>query len=137
MSPLPGWGVIPGGWAERHQPTTDATHTAPAVFRRLSDGPPPYPLPDDWDGTTAVWETAVRVQELKRENAGTAAEQPVYVRDYQVTTTTAGPPIRTGEHGDVIDVLGRRLQIVNEQFGSLIWERVFTCVDNLTQQNPD
>lgn len=136
MSPLPGYPVIPPIWAEHHQPTAEATMTVDAVFQRISEGPAPFPVPDDWNPVEAVWETKVRVQGLNREGSGVAAEQPVYTREYLVTAPMRGPRIASGERGDIIVVLGRTLRITNEQFSSLPWERDFTCVDNLTQQNP-
>ena len=147
MSPLPGWNVIPPGWAEHHQPTAEATMTADAVFQRISEGPASWPPPDastppavaaagHWGDPEIIWSTKVRVQGLNREGSGVAAEQPVYTREYLVTAPIDGPPIRSGERGDIIVVLGRTLRITNEQFSSLPWERDFTCADNLTQQNP-
>lgn len=142
MSPLPNSHVIPPGWAERHRPTAAATMQSPAVFRRISDGPAPYPLPDDWDSAEPIWGSAdepilVRVQQLNREGTTSASEQPTAIHQYLVTAPVDGPTIRSGEQGDVIDVLGRCLRIINESFGTYLWERDFTCVDNLTQQNPD
>lgn len=110
--------------------------TADAVFKRISEGPAPFPVPDGWDATETIWSTKVRVQGLNREGSGVAAEQPVYTREYLVTAPMRGPAIISGERGDIITVLGRTLRITNEQFSSLPWERDFTCVDNLTQQNP-
>ena len=136
MSPIPGWNVIPPGWAEHHQPTAESTMTADAVFKRISEGPAPFPVPDGWDPAEVIWNTKVRVQPLNREGAGVSAEQPVYTREYLVTAPMRGPAIISGERGDIIVVLGRTLRITNEQFSSLPWERDFTCVDNLTQQNP-
>ncbi|WP_341394063.1 DUF6093 family protein [Arthrobacter sp. G119Y2] len=136
MSPIPGWNVIPPGWAEHHQPTAESTMTADAVFQRISEGPAPFPVPDGWDPAEVIWEPKVRVQPLNREGSGVAAEQPVYTREYLVTAPMRGPAIISGERGDIIVVLGRTLRITNEQFSSLPWERDFTCVDNLTQQNP-
>lgn len=110
---------------------------SPAVFRRVSDGPAPYPAPAGWDGTEPLWETTVRVQQLNREGDTTAGEQPSTLHQYLITAPVAGPAIRSGEQGDVIDVLGRRFRVINESFGTYLWERDFTCVDNLTQHNPD
>ncbi|MDN4611949.1 DUF6093 family protein [Arthrobacter burdickii] len=142
MSPLPNSHVIPPGWAERHRPAAAATMQSPAVFRRISDGPAPYPVPEGWDGTEILWGTSeapvlVRVQQLNRQAVTSAGEQPTSIHQYLVTAPVDGPPIRSGEQGDVIDVEGRRLRIVNESFGTYLWERDFTCIDNLTQQNPD
>ncbi|MFF2822620.1 DUF6093 family protein [Arthrobacter koreensis] len=136
MSPLPGWNVIPPGWAEHHQPTNEGTQTAEAVFKRISGGPAPYPLPPGWDGAEVIWSANVRVQELKREGRGEHADQPTHTREYLISAPAGGPPIRSGEQGDVIHVLGRSFRVISEQFGSLAWGRDFTCVDNLTQQNP-
>ncbi|MGV0109831.1 DUF6093 family protein [Arthrobacter sp. CP30] len=142
MSPIPRYRVIPPGWAARHRPVAAATMQSPAVFRRISAGPAPFPLPEGWDGSQEIWGTSdvpvlVRVQQLNREGVTASAEQPTTVHQYLVTAPVDGPPIRSGEQGDVIDVEGRRLRIINEAFGTYLWERDFTCVDNLTQQNPD
>ena len=110
--------------------------TANAVFQRITEGPAPWPLPENWDPAETIWSTKVRVQSLKREGSGVSAEQPVYTREYLVTAPVDGPKIRSGERGDLILVAGRTLRVTNEQFGSEVWERDFTCVDNLTQQNP-
>ena len=141
MSPLPDWKIIPAGWQERHAPALDGTRTADALFLRISSGPAPYPLPEGWDGTEQIWGTPekpiqVRVQQLNRDGAGVAADQAIYLREYMVTAPKAGPEIRAGEQGDVIHVLGRRLRITSELLGSMTFERVFVCVDNLTQHNP-
>ncbi|KQN99695.1 hypothetical protein ASF21_12875 [Arthrobacter sp. Leaf234] len=142
MSPLPGYQVMPPGWAARHRPVAAATMQSPAVFRRISGGPAPYPAPKGWDGSEDIWGTEktpvlVRVQQLNREGTTSAGEQPTSIHQYLVTAPVDGPPIRSGEQGDVIDVEGRCLSIINEAFGTYLWERDFTCVDNLTQQNPD
>lgn len=141
MSPIPGYKVIPNGWAAHHRPTAKATMQSPAVFKRVSDGPAPYPLPANWDGSKVIWgggvpPLLVRVQQLNREGVTSTAEQPTAVHQYLVTAPVEGPPIRSGEQGDVIHVEGRQLRVINESFGSYLWERDFTCVDNLTQQNP-
>lgn len=136
MSPLPRYPVVTAGWADHHRPTRDGTQTAEAVFKRVSGGPAPYPLPDGWDGIETIWSPTVRVQALKREGTGEQADQPTHTREYLVSAPAGGPPIRSGEQGDVVHVLGRQLRVTSEQFGELAWGRDFTCVDNLTQQNP-
>lgn len=141
MSPLPGWKVIPDGWAERHQPTAESTMTSPAIFLRISDGPAPYPMPEGWTGSRAIWGTPedpilVRVQELKREASPVPTNQPTVERQYQISTPLGGPELRSGERGDVVSVLGRQYRIISRMTGSLLWEQDLICVDNLTQQNP-
>ena len=137
MSPIPGWKVIPDDWAEHHRPTAVSTMTEPAVFRRITDGPAPYPLPDDWTGSQIIWEAKVRVQ-AQNNAAGSAdvAEQPTVTRTYLVTAPLGGPDLRAGERGDVVEVLGRQLRITDTPTGSQLWELDLICVENLTQNNP-
>ena len=140
MSPLPNMSVVPAGWAEHHRPTAKSTMQSPAVFKRISEGPAPFPLPEGWDGSVVIWgdtdTVMVRVQQLNREGVTSTAEQPTAIHQYLVTAPVDGPAIRSGEQGDVIHVEGRQLRVINESFGTYLWERDFTCVDNLTQQNP-
>ena len=136
--PFPNQRVIPDGYAEHHRPTTEQTHTAPATIRRIADGPAPYPLPPGWTGAAPIWSGMARVQLLQRENNTSPDEQPTASREYIVTVPLAGlPDLRAGERGDVVDVIGRQLRITSIMFDSLEFERGLTCVDNLTQQNPD
>lgn len=137
MSPLPGWQAIPDGWAAAHAPTASATMTEPAVFKRIADGPAPWPLPPDWTGTsvTVIWdEVLVRLQALKREGIGEQAEQPTYTRQYLITAPLEGPKLRVGERGDVVTVKGKDYRLVSEMDGSLVWERDFIAVLNETQE---
>lgn len=138
MSPLPGTSVFPPGWAQHHRPTADATMTEPAIFKRVSAGPPPYPKPPGWTEQTTIHQALTRVQSLNREGGGTPGEQPTAERQYLVTLPVIdAPAFRAGERGDVVHVLGRQLRIVNIMFGSQLWEIDLVCVDNLTQQNPE
>lgn len=139
MSPLPGYKVIPDGWSEHHRPVAASSMTADCVIVRPVEGPPPYPLPDRWTGETQVWPPAgatgkCRLQELKRENAPVAAEQPTRTRNYLVTIPyIAGLEILAGESGDTVIVGGRRYQAIQQMHGSELWEWDLICVDNLTQ----
>lgn len=143
MSPLPGYRVIPKHWAEHHRPVAKSTMTAPCVMKRISDGPPPYPLPEGWSNDQIIHETVCRVQELKREGGGTIGEQPTTDRQYLIPVPHQNadevplPELRAGEQGDVVHALGRQFRIINIMFGSQEWERDLICVDNQTQQNPD
>ncbi|WP_264669358.1 DUF6093 family protein [Arthrobacter sp. VKM Ac-2550] len=112
------------------------TRQSPAIFKRISEGPAPYPLPPDWDPSVTVWTADVRVQELNREGGATAAEQPTTLREYLVACPVGGPDLRAGEQGDIVHVIGRELRILNIMFGSYEFERHLVCVDNQTQQNP-
>ena len=141
MSPLPGWKPIPDGWAAHHQPVAESTMTAPATFHRITDGPPPYPLPPGWDGARLIWggdpEIRVRVQQ-RSQRAGdvVAAEQPTTQRQVLITCPLGGPQLHAGERGDIIRTIGREFRVVDVMPGTLLWELDLICVDNLTQQNP-
>ncbi|MBG6085817.1 DUF6093 family protein [Zhihengliuella flava] len=133
MTPIAGYKVIPDGWSEHHRPVAESTMTADCVIVRAA-GPPPYPLPDGWTGETQVWAGKCRLQELKREAAPVAAEQPVNTRQYLVTIPyTPGLDIHTGETGDTVIVAGRRYTVAQQMYGSEVWEWDLICVDNLTQ----
>lgn len=136
MSPLPGWQVIPAGFAEHHQPTAESTMTSPGTIHRVTAGPPPYPKPAGWTGEQLVATTKFRVQELKREGGGTPGEQPTRERTYMLTTPIGLPKLQTGERGDIIRTEGREFRVQQVLFGSLLWEVDLICTDNLTQQNP-
>lgn len=138
MSPLPGWKPIPDGWAATHAPVAESTMTSPATFHRITEGPPPYPLPDGWDGAQLIWEGInVRVQQ-KSQGAGdkVAAEQPTVQRQVLITCPLGGPALRAGERGDIVRAIGREFRIVSILPGSLLWELDLLCMDNQTQQNP-
>lgn len=108
----------------------------PATFVRVN-GPAPYPRPDNWQDSTVLWKTKVRVQALN--NAPTtadAAEQTVTIRRYLVTAPVDGPSVKLGKNADQIHVLGRRLRIVDLRPGSLLWEADYDCEENLSQSQP-
>lgn len=138
MVGLPGWKVIPDGWAEAHQPVAESTMTAPAQFYRATEGPPPYPLPPGWDGMELIWDGInVRVQQ-RSQRAGdvVAGEQPTTQRQVLITCPLDGPALRAGENGDLIRAVGREFRVTDIMPGSLLWELDLVCTDNLTQQNP-
>jgi len=128
VSPLPGWSV---------RPSEQLLYPDAAVFERLADGPAPFPEPEGWTGTEQVWPTPARVmRQTAGAGAAVAADQVIQERVYQITTPRGGPAIRVGERGDVVRALGRRLRVSSETVDSYTLERVFTCLDNLTQDNP-
>lgn len=140
MSPLPGWQVIPEGWAEAHRPVAEQTMQSPATFHRITDGPAPYPVPPGWTGSTLIWggepEVRVRVQQ-KDQRAGdiVIADQPTTQRQFMVVCPVGGPKLLAGERGDVVHVLGRELRIIDIMAGTYEWELDLICVENLTQGN--
>lgn len=142
MVGLPSTRVIPGGWVAHHRPVANGTMTEPCVIKRITDGPPPYPIPDGWTNEVQVWPLPdeplmCRVQELNRDGGGTPGEQPTTERQYLVTIPVIGAPaFRAGEQGDVVHAIGRQFRISQIMFGTLLWEIDFICTDNLTQQNP-
>jgi hypothetical protein len=137
VSPLPGTRTVHPQFAAHHQPTARSTMESPAVFRRISEGPAPYPLPDGWAGSELLWETKVRVQALiQRAASAVSADQPFTDRRYLVTCPLDGPELRAGERGDLIDVDGRTLRINSIAFGTYQFERDLICLDDITQQNP-
>lgn len=92
-----------------------------------------------------------RVQELKREGRASTVGAYADTRQYQVTVpledwpvgvqvTDHGPRVtvtgyKSGHAGDP-DLPGRRLLVINMQRGTLSWERVLTCVDDLSEGSP-
>lgn len=138
MSPIPGHGVFHPRWAAHHRPVAESSMTELAVFRRLHDGPAPYPLPPNWDPSEIIWRANVRVQALSKQGRDpVVADQPLTLHEYLVTAPLGGPELRAGEHGDIVEVLGRRLRITDLPTGSQLWELDLTCTDNLTQGGTD
>lgn len=133
MSPLPGWQVVPRGWAQHHQPTLNGTRTVTAQISRLAGGPAPYPRPVDWTGRIPLWETPARLQMQQRGGVVDQAEQPQVVREYTLALPLGGPELRVGEGGDVATIEGRDYRLLAEQNSSVHWERLFTVSLNQTQ----
>lgn len=142
MSPLPGYKVIPDGWSAHHRPTANATMTAACTISRALDGPPSFPLPEDWSGEATVWppegqQGLCRLQELNRAGTALPGEQPTQLRDYlAVLPVEVLDIVRAGENGDTLNVAGRRYKIQQAMHGSQLWEADLICQDNQTQQNP-
>lgn len=142
MSPLPGYKVIPDGWAEHHRPVANSTMTATIEWFHRGE-PEPWPLPEGWTGPAPFHTSACRVQELTSSGRAVPAEQPVTERRYLVAVPIDGTPeIRAGEaDGDYGKVtaatdpllIGRILNVADVQHGSLMWERDLVCTDTLTQ----
>lgn len=142
MSPLPGWSVIPAGWAEHHRPVAVQTMTAMCTIRRIQEGPAPYQLPDGWTNEVIVWTGMCRLQELKRETSPVTAEQPTEVRQYLIALPFENregvqlPQLYTGERGDIVATTGRVFNLKQSMAGSLLWENDFIAWENQTQQQP-
>ena len=134
MSPLPGYKMIPDNWAAHHRPTARGSMTAEVTVRRPG-GPPPFPLPEGWTGQgEALYEGFCRLQELKRENAVVAADQPTELRQYLIGLPYEAPAFRTGDRGDVAYINGRQYNLKQSMGGSLLWQRDYIAVENQTQQ---
>lgn len=142
MVGLPGMKVIPDGWAAAHRPVAAGAMTSECTIRRATLGPPPYPLPEGWDGAEIIWTGRCRVQELKRENSPFSGQQPSELRQYlnafpfHNDAGVALPPLRTGESGDTVHVLGRVFNLKQSMTGSELWQNDFIAWENQTQQNP-
>lgn len=145
--PIPGYKVIPDGWAAHHRPVANSTMTYLCDIY-LPGGAAPYPEPAGWDGLKLLKaDVPCRVQELNRPTATTTVEQPTRVRDYLVTLPLDGlPDIPVGERGAILknfrpkspadadpQLAKRTLRAIDIQHGSLMWERDLICTDNLTQ----
>lgn len=142
MVGLPGMKVIPDGWAEAHRPVAASAMTAECVIKRVTAGPPPYPLPPGWDGAEVIWTGRCRVQELKRENSPIPGQQPSELRQYLIAFPFQNddgaplPQIRTGESGDTTHTLGRVFNLKQSMTGSELFQNDFIAWENQTQQNP-
>lgn len=139
MTPLPGWQVIPPAWSTHHQPVAEKTMQSPAIFWRVNNGPATYPKPADWESQQIVWAGInVRVQQ-RAQRAGdiVVGEQPLSQRQYLVTCPVGGPQLRAGERGDIVEVLGKRLLIIDIMAGTYEWELDLVCSENMTQSNPE
>lgn len=149
--PIPGYKVIPDGWAAHHRPTANSTMTYICDLYVPAAGPPPYPEPQGWDGTSLLKaDVPCRVQELNRPGSATVVEQPTRTRDYLVTLPLAGlPDLPVGERGTIVrnfrpknpidadpGLARRTLRAIDVQHGSLMWERDLICTENMTQNNP-
>jgi hypothetical protein len=133
VSPLPGYNVIPDGWASHHRPVAEKAMNLPVRIVRDA-GPPPYPLPEGWTGDELVHETVCRLQQLNRSGSAIPADQPTQLHTYQISIPYDGvPPLRVGEGGDTAIVAGRRYQIHQQLQGSYLFEWDLICQDNLTQ----
>lgn len=141
MSPLPGWPVIPDGWAEHHRPTVEGTLTAEVELRRPR-GPAPFPKPPGWVAYDVLWAGMCRLQELKRENSPLPGLQPTELRQYLLVLpfkNAAGvplPALATGESADTAHVAGRDLLLKQSMGGSLLWEQDYIVWENQTQRKP-
>lgn len=144
MSPLPNTRVIHPDWSGHHQPTAEATMTGTCSIYDGASGPEPWPPVEGWtpDGTPLAVGLPCRVQALNATNTGVQAEQVQGVRQYLVTVPLhQAPEITPTDQGPVVIVhtgddpmaSGLRLRIVDEQHGTLAFERDYVAVHNQTQ----
>jgi Family of unknown function (DUF6093) len=135
--PLPGSRVIPAGWQAHHRPVLATTRTATITFVRFS-GPPVH---DPATGstsrpTTVVYSGEFRVQEHQVSAHETdAAAQQITTHAYQVSGAVEVDlrinDVGTVDASDDPSLVGRRLLVTDIQRGSLLFERTFTCTDDL------
>lgn len=133
---------LPDGWAAAHRPVAAQTMISGCRIYRIAEGPPPYPLPDDWDGRVLLWTGSCRVQELKREASILPGDQPSELRQYLLALPFENregiplPQLMTGERGDVVEAVGRVFNLKQPMAGSTLWQNDFIAWENQTQQNP-
>lgn len=137
LMPLDGCRVIPSGWEAHHRPVLEATRTAKVTFRRIS-GPPVHD-PDTGSTsqpTAVVYAGWFRVQEHQVSAHTTdAAAQRITTHAYQLSGAVE-VDLRVDDVGTVVDcndptLTGRSLRVTDIQRGSLLFERTFTCTDDL------
>lgn len=142
--------VIPPGWEEHHRPIPVSAMTGVCDVHG-PDTAGTYPDFTTTPGPVLAEGVRCRVQELKREGRAPTVAAYADTRQYQVTVpieawpvgvevTDHGPRVtvtgyKPGHAGDP-DLIGRRLLVINMQRGTLSWERVLTCVDDLTEGTP-
>lgn len=150
MVGLPGMQVIPPNWEAHHRPIPVSAMTGVCAVHG-ADTPGEYPDFNTVPGPALAEDVPCRVQELKRENRASTVGAYADTRQYQVTipiedwptgveVTDHGPRVtvtgyQAGHAGDP-DLIGRRLLVINMQRGTLSWERVLTCVDDLSEGSP-
>ena len=138
--PLPNTRVIPAGWSKHHRPTAASGMTSTCVITRPTDGPAPYPLPDDWEGSTTLWSGPCRLQQHNRESAVDFAGQHTETRRHLIafpyTEENPLPDLRVGESGDRVNINGRLYILRQKLESSEEWQHDFIAEDNQTQNNP-
>jgi len=133
--PFPNSRVIPAGWEAHHRPVLATTRTATITFTRLSG----TPVFDPVTGSTSQPKTTVysglfRIQEQQVTVTDAAAER-ITTHAYQVSGA-AEVDLKIDDVGTVDasndpTLVGRKLRVTDIQRGSLLFERTFTCTDNL------
>lgn len=135
--------VIPATWSSHHRGVVEATQTATVTGRR--EGATQGPL----DPETGKRETVphaphytgpARVQVLASDRDVDAAGQQLSTRTYLVTVTLTSSDewkvddlvkvTAVDDNGDP-SLVGRDLTVTSIARGSLVWERVLTCTDDL------
>lgn len=135
--PLPGSRVIPAGWEQHHRPVLATTRTATVTFTRF-DGPSVH---DPVTGTTSrpsitVYSGLFRIQEHQvSAHIDDAAAQQITTHAYQLSAAVE-VDLQINDMGlvnacDDPTLIGRELLVTDIQRGSLLFERTFTCTDDL------
>lgn len=138
--PLKGTTVIPAGWADHLRPVIRRTMTLPCQIVRPGDGPPPFgggPVAEDVVWPPANTDGSCRLQQLERDATTDTASQPTTVRRYRASLPIdVLPLVVAGEGGDVLVAGGRRYEIQQVEYGSLLGECDLLVQDNQTQNTP-
>lgn len=138
--PLPGYKVIPDGWAEYHRPAAASLMTSECTVTRATDGPAPFPLPPGWTGTQTLWTGNCRLQQHNRESAVDAAGQSAELRRHLIgfpyDTTNPLPALRVGDTGDLVNINGRTYILRQRLDASEEFQHDFIAEENQTQNNP-
>ena len=142
--------IIPAGWEAHHRPVPVGAMTGICVVRE-ADLPGEYPDFTATPGRPLSKQVPCRVQQLQREGRANTVGGMTDTRGYQITipldtwpvgveVTDTGPIVtvtgyQAGHDGDP-DLIGRALRVTNMQRGTLAWERVLYCTDDLSEGTP-
>lgn len=138
--------AIPVDWSAHHRPVLAGTRTATVTLRRPGGTPGAFdPVTGSYPSTpfAAYLETEARIQVLpSNDQVRLAGEQEYSTLGYQVTLDHEATGVQlddlvtvtaVDDNGDT-DLVGRELTVESIERGSLHWERVLVCTDNLETQ---
>lgn len=145
LMPLPGYQVIPDGWAEAHRPTAESGMPSRVDLARPAPAGGWDPINGPTGTVTAPYAPAVpaRVQRLASQPRGAeAAGQDVVTGTYLVAVPMAVPPVQVGDRVTVVDnpadphLVARVLTVDDVTYGSTPWQRDLVCTLDQTAHPP-